>query len=229
MRYPARRALITGGIYLAAVAGVQAQMVGAEAKTQEQVRMSGSGFATVERTGTAILLVGSGGDVKIQRGIGNVSNRSTLLLEWLMVVDSSLGLVFDQPVGAKGSEDDGWFSYEAGMHMRALKPIAAFEVKVIVFDIWRRFQMTLSFTQLEDLAAGQVKSFARSWGAFGESQLRSHLTSIGYVNRIRYADGTTVEADPLPVLKAAQRIQSTVTLQDLEPRQEPVRVYTPQT
>jgi hypothetical protein len=139
-----------------------------------------------------------------------------------MIADSSLGLVFDSPVGARGVYDSPWFRYQSNMRVRALKPIAAFEVRILAFDVWRQFTSTLSFSQLEDLSAGQQKSFERVWGIYGESQLRDHFISIAYVARVRYADGTTIVADPTPALKAAQAIQASVMLQDLDPKPEPV-------
>jgi hypothetical protein len=139
-----------------------------------------------------------------------------------MVADSSLGLVFDGPVGAHGVYDAPWFRYQANMRMRALKPVAAFEVRILNFDIWHQFTGALSFSQLEDLNAGQQKSFERVWGIYGESQLRDHFVSVAYVARVRYADGTTIVADATPALKAAQAIQSSITLQDLEPKPEPI-------
>ncbi len=176
----------------------------------------------VQTNGTAITTQASGGSVKIPHGLGVVSSRSTLELQWVMVTDSSLGLLFDGPVGASGVFDDPWYRYSADMHMRALQSIAAFEVRILTFDIWHQFTGTLSFSQLEDLATNQKKNFGRVWGIYGESQLRDHFISVAYVAKVRYADGRTVIADPTPALKAAQAIQGSVTLQDLEPKPEPV-------
>lgn len=177
---------------------------------------------TVASVGTAVVTRMSGGPVKIARGLGAVSNRSSLELEWIMVTDSTLGIVFDGPVGAKGIFDAPWYRYAADMKMRALAPVAAFEVRILTFDIWGQHTETLSFTQLEDMTAGQSKSFDRVWGIYGESRLRSHLTSIAYIASVRLADGRTIKADPSPVLRAAQAIQGSITLQDLEPKAEPV-------
>ena len=176
----------------------------------------------VQTNGTAITTQASGGSVKIPHGMGAVSNRSSLELQWIMVTDSSLGLIFDGPVGASGVFDDPWYRYSADMRMKAVRPITAFEVRILTFDIWHQFTGTLSFSQLEDLAANQQKNFGRVWGIYGESQLRDHFISVAYVAKVRYPDGRTVIADPTPALKAAQAIQGSVTLQDLEPKPEPV-------
>jgi DNA-binding transcriptional regulator YdaS (Cro superfamily) len=176
----------------------------------------------VEQIGTAVTTRASGGTVAIARGVSAVSARSTLELEWVMVNDSSLKIVFDGPVGAKGWYDSPWYRYAVDVRMLAIDSIAAFEVRVLTFNIWREFTGTLSFTQLEDLRPGQRKSFDRVWGIYGESQLREHFTSIAYVARVRYTNGRTVQADPEPALRAARAIQASITLQDLQPRVEPI-------
>jgi len=176
----------------------------------------------VQTNGTAVTTQASGGSVKIPHGLGAVSNRSSLELQWIMVTDSSLGLIFDGPVGASGVFDDPWYRYSADMRMKALQSIAAFEVRILTFDIWHQFTGALSFSQLEDLTPNQQKNFGRVWGIYGESQLRDHFISIAYVAKVRYLGGKTVIADPTPALKAAQAIQGSVTLQDLEPKPEPV-------
>ena len=176
----------------------------------------------VDRIGSAVATVASGGSVGIGRGMRTISGRSSLELEWFMVNDSSLSLVFDEPVGAKGKWDDGSYTYQVDMHMRALALVRAFEVRIVTFNVWRQFTGTLSFTQLEDLESGQDKSFERQWGYHVESRLRGHRTSIAYVARVMLENGEIVVADPELVLKMATEIQESVTLQDLEPEVEPL-------
>jgi len=176
----------------------------------------------LEELGGAKLVQGEAKDVKIQRGFNTVSRESSLRLEWLMVQDTSMGLTFEEAVGAYGVYDEPWFRYSVDLKMLANKTITAFEVRVVTFNVWHQFTGVLSFTQLEDLPPGKDKKFSRVWGLYGESRLRAHFTSIAYVAKVRLAGGETVVADPQLVLKAAQAIQSSVTLQDLEPKPEPV-------
>src|SRR4051794_36313095 len=103
--------------------------------------------AVLDHVGTATISQASGGSVKISRGLGMVSNRSTLELQWVMVTDSTLGIVFAAPVGASGFYDDPWFRYESNMKMRAIVPVQAFEVRILTFDVWHQFTGTLSFSQ----------------------------------------------------------------------------------
>jgi hypothetical protein len=185
-------------------------------------------IAVIDQVGSAVVLQANGGSVAIPYGFGAVSSKSSLELQWVMVVDSSLGLVFEGPVGAEGVYDKPYYRYSVNMKMKALKPVTAFEVRILAFSVWKDFEVLLAFSQLEDLAAGQQKSFKRLWGYYGESQLRDHYVSVAYVARVRLADGSTIIADTAPVLKAAQAIQSSVTIQDLTPKPEPIPSLTPQ-
>ena len=92
----------------------------------------------VDRIGSAVATVASGGSVGIRRGVRTVSGASSLELEWFMANDSSLSIVFGEPVGAKGDEEDGSFRYQVDMHMLALAPIRAFEVRIVTFNVWRQ-------------------------------------------------------------------------------------------
>ena len=185
-------------------------------------------IAVIDQVGSAVVLQANGGSVAIPYGFGAVSSKSSLELQWVMVVDSSPGLVFEGPVGAEGVYDKPYYRYSVNMKMKALKPVTAFEVRILAFSVWKDFEVLLAFSQLEDLAAGQQKSFKRLWGYYGESQLRDHYVSVAYVARVRLADGSTIIADTAPVLKAAQAIQSSVTIQDLTPKPEPIPSLTPQ-
>ena len=176
----------------------------------------------LDHVGTATITQASGGSVRIPHGMAAVSNRSSLELQWIMVTDSTLGIIFDAPVGASGVWDDPWFRYESDMKMRALVSVQAFEVRILTFDVWHQFTGTLSFSQLEDLKPAQTKSFDRVWGIYGESQLRDHFISVAYVAKVRLADGRTIVADPAAALRAAQAIQASITIQDLEPKPEPI-------
>jgi hypothetical protein len=184
--------------------------------------LHGQRDSVIDRLGPAVLSKASGGSVGIAHGMRIVSRNSSLELQWLMVSDSTLGIVFDAPVGAKALFDEPWYRYASDMKMKAVADVNAFEVRILTFNVWGQYTGALSFTQLEDMKSGQAKSFERVWGIFGESRLREHFTTIAYVANVRLADGRTIAADPSLALKAARALQSTITLQDLEPKPEPI-------
>src|SRR5689334_24901144 len=90
----------------------------------------------LDRIGSASLSKTSGGSVHISHGIHVVSRNSSLELQWLMVRDSSLGIIFREPVGAKGVYDEPWYRYSSNMKMLAVKDVRAFEVRLLTFNIW---------------------------------------------------------------------------------------------
>jgi hypothetical protein len=176
----------------------------------------------VARVGSAVITRTSGGSVKVGSGAHSVGDRSTLELDWIMIADSTLGLVFEEPVGVFGATANGsWYRLGADLRMRALAPVTAFEVRILTFNVWREFTGTLSFTQLEDLEPQQKKAFERFWGVYTEEAIREHQISVAYVARVRFDDGTVREADLEPVLEAARAIQGSITADDLEPAAEP--------
>jgi len=177
----------------------------------------------VDRVGSAVILKYSGGPVAFMQGLRVVSRQSSLQLEWYVVIDSSLGIVLDGPVGAAAWYDNPWHRYSVDAHILALDSIAAFEVRVMTFSVWRDFTGTLTFTQLEDLRPGQRKNFnGLVYGLYGESQLRAHTTSIAYIARVRHSNGRTVMASTDAVLRIARQLQAAITEQDLSPKPEPI-------
>jgi hypothetical protein len=142
---------------------------------------------------------------------------STLTYDWVVVNDSSLGVVFDGPAGARASGNPSAPEIKIDGDIRALAPIAAYEIRLITFDVWRRHTATLVHSRLQDLKPGDKKGVKRTWGGFEAPEVRLQLTSIAYVSKVRYQDGRTVFADPAPVLRAAQVVSASITLQDLEP------------
>ena len=177
----------------------------------------------VDRVGSAVILRYSGGPVAFAQGLRMVSGLSSLELEWYVVNDSSLGIVLDGAVGAASFYDNPWHRYIVDARVLALDSVAALEVRVMTFNVWKDFTGTLTFTQLEDLRPGQRKNFnGLVYGLYGESQLRAHTTSIAYVARVRRRDGRTTVASVEPVLRIARQIQASITEQDLSPKPEPI-------
>jgi hypothetical protein len=172
----------------------------------------------IARVGTAVVTRTSGGPIKVGTGPQSLGGRSTLELDWIMIADSTLGLVFDEPAGAFGSPATGsWFRLGADLRLRSLKPVTAFEIRILTFNVWREFTGTLSFTQLEDFKPLQKKRFERFWGVYTEEAIREHQISVAYVARVRLEDGTVIAADLEPVLETARAIQGSFTTGDLEP------------
>lgn len=167
-----------------------------------------------ERVGSAFIVVGSGPALTFDFK-GNTG--SSLTYEWIVVIDSSLGLVFEGPAGARSSGSPANPEIKIDADVRALVPIAAYEIRVVMFDVWRRHTATLSYSRLQDIKVGDKKALKRTWSGFTPSESRIQLTSIAYISKVRYQDGRTVVADPTSAIRAAQAISASITGQDLEP------------
>jgi hypothetical protein len=168
----------------------------------------------LERIGTASIVVDNGPSVYF----GFPGNGgSSLTYDWVVVVDSSLGLVFERPAGVQAWGTAAVPKIVLDVNVRAIKPVAAYEIRVLTFDVWRRHTGTLIYGRFQDIKPGQKKGVKRTWGGYTEAEARLQLTSILYVAKVRYQDGRTVVADAAPVLRAAQTISASITLQDLEP------------
>jgi hypothetical protein len=170
--------------------------------------------SVAERIGTASIFVDDGPSVFY--GFSSNGN-SSLTYDWVVVVDSSLGLIFDRPAGVQAWGTPANPQIRLDVDVRAIKPVAAYEIRVLTFDVWRRHTGTLIYARFQDIKPGEKKGVKRTWGGYTEAEARLQLTSILYVAKVRYQDGRTVVADASPVLRAAQTISASITLQDLEP------------
>jgi hypothetical protein len=173
--------------------------------------------AATERIGTATILVTKGPRLAADLP---TNLASTLTYDWVIVNDSSLGLVFDGPAGARAAGTPDVPEMKINADVRALVPVAAYEIRVVTFDVWRRHTATLVYSRLQDIKAGEKKGVKRAWSGFQSRDVRLQLTSIVYIAKVRYQDGKTVVADTTPVLRAAQVISAAITAQDLEPTKE---------
>jgi len=171
----------------------------------------------LERVGTATITVSKGPRLAADL-VANAA--SSLAYDWVVVSDSSLGLVFDGVGGARAAGSPAAPEIRLDADVRALAPVSAYEIRVITVDVWRRHTATLVYSRLQDIKTGEKKGVKRTWGGFEARDVRLQLTSITYVSKIRFQDGRTVVADPAPVLKAAQMIGAAITVQDLEPTSE---------
>jgi hypothetical protein len=167
-----------------------------------------------DRVGNALVMIGPGPALTLDFD-GNF--ESSLTYDWVVVVDSSLGLIFDGPAGARAAGSPLNPELKIKADIRALAAIAAYEIRVLTFDIWRRHTATLTYSRLQDIKVGEKTGVKRTWNGLAPSEARLHLTSIAYVSKVRYQDGRTVVADPAPVIRAAKAISASITVQDLEP------------
>ncbi len=102
----------------------------------------------------------SGGSVQTDLGHEiKVNKESSLMREWITVHDQVLPVDLVGTVGVRtiyDSESSG-YRYRALFSLQASEPLAAVEVRFLVFDIWGEHVRTLSMTEIADIGAGEKK------------------------------------------------------------------------
>ena len=69
------------------------------------------------------------------------------------------------------------------------KPVTAFEVRHILFDVFGRHMVNLSNLEAKDFAPGPLP-IDGTWNLFDENDTSELLTTVTYVARVRLPDGT---------------------------------------
>lgn len=180
----------------------------------EVVDLDGEAAEVIDRIGSAIVLKAEGDGIP-GTGPGTAPNRPKLNYEWYMVQDSSLGVVFREPSGVKFNTRD--YEYDGDIDLKSLVGIHAVEVRVVTFNVWREVSGTGSTTRILLSEDDNNFNLDPRWDG---SNLHKHYYSITYISKVRYADGTVVEADIDPVLRTARRISGDITEEQLVPESE---------
>jgi hypothetical protein len=180
----------------------------AVATPQEAVELEDGVAVVIERVGSATLLKGEGPLIP-----ESVDGEKGLPYAWYFVQDSSLGLVFRKPSGFKTRYSDRRAIWDGDVDLAALRHILAYEIRAILYDVWGGRMRTVAVTYMRPRAPGD--SFDHDPGTYlGDDDLWS---SVIFVSRVRFDDGTIVEADLEPIARAARFIIPDITVQDLVP------------
>ena len=116
---------------------------------------------------------------------------------WVLVQDSTFGVVFTQPSGVKGELD----GYAGDLYLRALAGVRAVEVRALVFNVWGDPAGHLAVTVLVERGAGERWEIHPRWNDVAGPP-HEHRTSIVWVNRVMFDDESILEADLAPVALA---------------------------
>lgn len=168
-----------------------------------------------DRPNTSVIVRGTGGSVTTNLGYGiKVNPNSSLEREWITINDSLAPVALVGNVGvatvytAGVGYSNGGYNYRASVPVTVREDVAAIEVRFVVFNIWGEWVKTLTMTQVEDLAAGTSKTFTPKWDLYSENEVEKHYASIGYVARVRTKTGRIFEANYLPVIEEARKLNS---------------------
>lgn len=145
-----------------------------------------------------------GGSVTTKLGYGiSVNAGSSLRRQWFVVNDTGCPVRLDG-AGINTTYSDRDYSYSQVGTVTALQPIAAFEVRFVLFDIWGEHLKTLSGIELRDLQPQAVLKLSEtgSWRAW-ESEVTRYFTAVAFVARVRTQDGQAWAANTEAILMEA--------------------------
>jgi hypothetical protein len=162
---------------------------------------SGSPARMVGREGTALILEAEGPPLAGPREFFyRPSPPFDVRHRWIVVQDSTFGVVFAQASGVK--TDIG--SYAGDLYLRALAGVRAVEVRALVFNLWGDYTDHLSVTALVDRAVGEAWELHPLWPA--EDPAHEHRMSIVWIHRVMFDDESILEADLSPVGRAWESV-----------------------
>lgn len=167
---------------------------------------------------------GHGRRVGIDKLVDN--DESTLRHEWIVIDDPRMTVRFEKICGITPTWDiknsteyhraylyESQYSWLAG----AVK-LSAVEFRFLTFDVWGDHVRTLCASTIKDVAPQTQHNEANKWSLFSEVEAWDHCASIGYVSRVRTAEGKLITADNEMILREAQRFTEKFTEADLEPK-----------
>jgi hypothetical protein len=125
----------------------------------------------------------------------DVNNR------WIMVQDSTFGVVFAQASGVKS----GLTSYVGDLYLESLADVRAVEVRSLVFNVWGEYEGHLAVTLLVDRGSGERWEIHPNW-TDADAPLHEHRTSIVWINRVMFDNESIAEADLAPVARAWEHV-----------------------
>lgn len=163
-----------------------------------------------------------GGSITTVLGYGvAVAKGSSLQREWIAVHDSKMPVGFEGTPGVTtvyisrqyGSD----YRYRAKFTVATREAIRAVQIRFLTFDVWGEHVRTLSFEDVADIAQNTKKELTGDWALYSENDVEKHYASIGYVARVRLADGRVIEAPTDLVVDEAKKFSQKFTAAELEP------------
>ena len=151
----------------------------------------------IGRRGAAIVVEAAGPPLFGRREFYRPVPPLQIRNRWIVVQDSTLGLVFAKPSGVSPDLE----TYSGDVYLRSLQGVTAVEVRALVFNIWGELAGYLGATVLIELEAGDAWDIHLRWGDV-LATTHAHRTSIMWINRVMFDDESILKADMAPVATA---------------------------
>ncbi len=169
-----------------------------DASAQETRHMlGGRPAAEVARFGAVLVVEADGppliGRREFYRPVPPLDIRS----RWIVVQDSTFGVVFTQPSGVKSDLE----VLDSDLYLRALEDIKAVEVRSLAFNVWGEMSAYLGVTVLMERTMGERWDLHPRW-LVDDLPLHEHRTSVTWVHRVMFEDESVLQADVEPLAAA---------------------------
>lgn len=187
-----------------------------QAADTEQVAEDEQSEQVCELPESVTVATADGGSVRTNLGFGIILNEeSTLSREWVVIHDARLPVDFDGTPGTTTRYED---NYEYNVHatLVASQPVTAVNARFIAFDVFGQHVTTLGATEVVDLAPGEPSRFDWEWRV-GGNDASQHFASVGFIARVRTADGQVHHADFNTIVCVAELFALAATVADLDP------------
>lgn len=144
-----------------------------------------------------------------------VNEASTLSRSWVVLNDNAAPMSI-KGVGVRTVYANREYVFRPEGTVVAQEPIVAFQVRILLFDVFGNHMKTLSGTEVRDLAGSAEfqASEIGSWTAY-ESEVSRYLTSVTFVSYVRTASGRVWAFDEDAVAAELVAIQLQVSEGDL--------------
>jgi len=168
---------------------------------------------------------GVGDSVRIDTGYGSFMNKdSSLNREWVIINDPAMPLQIETATVAPTYIQDrvrSRYVYSGRLTMKTgAQAIVAYEVRMLVLDVFGERQKLLSLSSVGDVAAETSETAGGSWDLYSSADASTAFYSIAYVAAVRTESGQIYRAQLPAVLAEIQKISANIKASDIE-REKP--------
>lgn len=165
-----------------------------------------------------------GGTVVTELGYGiKVNDGSSLQRKWYVLNDPQSPVEILKAgitTSYKTSQYSGEYKYLAQGTATAKEPVAALEIRYLLFNVFGDHMQTLSATVVSDISGEYSLAKSGTWRAWSENDVSEFLTAVSFVASVRTPDGRVWRYDPAKVLRQVEQIKVKLTEKELAPEQE---------
>ena len=158
--------------------------------------------------------VEEGGTVVTPKGFDfatdDINEGSSLRRSWVTLNDTECPLeIVEAMFPVKGNSGD--FTVRATGHMRPREPISAFEIRILLFDVFGNHLKSLTTTMVKDYGAGDEVPLTGYW-TIGMSDVQDLLTAVVFVANVRTQEGVVWQYSEEAIAKSYLQLDLAGTL-----------------